>query len=359
MSKRIALLAEAGQEIGTGHLVETVALAAVCQAAGMETLIVVNVQTPEKLLSGVSGNRLIVPEFAPDVLQGIGTRLSNEGFRLAVTNFRNITNDQVTALAQTGLRLVCVDEWGRKHLDCDAVVNPSLVGSRHHYTSDNSAFRLNVGPQYLALSPEYARRHAQQRLFEGGIHSVVITMGGVDRTGATLRIADIFLSLETNVDVHIVLGAGFGWTEALERLIERNGSERWRIHHNVSNLASLFAESDAAFTAGGNTLYELSCIGTPAIVLHEDEHEQEQGLAFQAQGFGMCLGAGTAIAPQELSAALDLLNDPVIRKAQSDVGKRLVDGAGAGRICQILAELVSNDSSFPSQFGSGGLQLHQ
>lgn len=358
ISKKIALLAEAGHDIGTGHVVETAALAGVCKTAGMEPLVLINGQAPQKLLSRISGNTWTVPGFAPDVLHEIGKRLGEDGFQLAVTNFRNITNDQVSALTKAGLRVVCVDEWGRKHLDCDAVVNPSLVNARHHYTSHNSKFRVYTGPQFLALSPEYAREHPQSRRFEGGIRSAVITMGGVDRTGTTLRIIEILSSLEIGVDTHIVIGSGFPWTETLERLIEGNGSQRWQIHRNVSNLAPLFCASDAAFTAGGNTLYELACVGTPAIVLHEDEHEREQGLAFQAQGFGMWLGAGTAIAPQELSAALDLLNDPVIRKARSDAGKRLVDGAGASRIYQILAELISNDSPVSSQFGTRRLRLY-
>lgn len=342
MSVRIALLAEAGLDIGTGHFVETLALAVACQAAGMEPLIVANDKTPEMLLARISGERWIVPGFAPDVLQGTGVKLTERGVGFAVTNFRHITNDQVIALTQAGLGVVCVEEWGRKHLDCDAVVNPSIVHSRHQYTSDHPRFRLYTGPQYLALSPEYVNWHAQPRRLEGGIHSVVVSMGGVDRTGATLRIAEVLLTLGINVDTHIVVGAGFTWTDALERLVKKNGSGRWQIHRNVSNLASLFAAIDVAFTAGGNTLYELACVGTPAIVLHEDEHEREQGLAFQAAGFGMCLGAGTAVAPQEVAEALDRLSVPLVQQAQSDAGKRLVDGTGTWRICQILADLIAD-----------------
>ncbi len=358
MSERIALLAEAGHDIGTGHFLETLALTDVCQTAGMEPLVVANDGTPEMLLDRISGERWVVPTFAPDILQTMGTKLAKQGVRFAVTNFRHITNDQVSALAQAGLRIVCVDEWGKKHLDCDAVVNPSLVCSRHQYTSDHPRFWSYTGPQYLALSSEYVNRHAQPRRFEGGICSIAISMGGVDRTGATLRIIEVLLSLGTFVETHIVLGVGFRWTEPLEHLVKRNGSERWKIHRNVSNLASLFAASDVVFTAGGNTFYELACMGTPAIVLHEDDHEKEQGLAFQEQGFGVCLGAGTVLTTQKLSPALDRLNDPVVRQEHGDAGKRLVDGAGAWRICQILAELISSDSSLPSQFGTRGLQLH-
>lgn len=344
MSERIALLAEAGMDIGTGHLIETLELGIACQLAGLEPLIVVNVGTPEKLLSRISGKRWIVQGFTPDVLQGIGAKLANQGVRLAITNFRHITNNQVVALAQEGIRVVCVDEWGRKHLDCDVVLNPSLVQSRYHYTSDHPSFRLYTGTQYLALSPEFANWHAQTRRFEGEIGSVVISMGGMDRTGATLKIAQALLTLGTNVDTHIVVGAGFRWTTALQRLMQKSRSNRWRIHRNVLNLASLFAASDVAFTAGGNTLAELACVGTPAIVAYEDEHELEQGEAFEKEGFGRVIGRGISVSAETVAQTLRFFGNAEVRNTHCAAGRRLVDGRGCQRIADCIERLVDDST---------------
>lgn len=356
VSIQVAFLAEAGTDIGTGHFIETLALATACQTKGMDSLVVVNADSPRKLWDLISEEKWTVSTFSPDVLRGIGTDLVKKGACLAITNFRNVTNDQVIPLAEAGLKVVCVDEWGKKHLDCNTVVNPSLVSSRYEYTSHHPTFQLYTGPQYIVLQPEYIKWHGKRRQFVNGIGSVVIAMGGIDRTGATLAIAEALMSSEIDADVHVVVGAGFSWNERLDSLVKGKGGVRWQVHRDMSSLASLFAMSDVGFTAGGNTLYELACVGTPAVVLHEDEHEREQGLAFEAAGFGISLGAGVAVVPQELSRVLGRLSDPVLRQTQSDVGKRLVDGSGIRRICTILAKLTSDDTP---QFAGRGFELHQ
>lgn len=358
VSGTIALFAEAGPAIGTGHMIETLAVAGACHAAGIETLLVVNSETAEPLFARIRGERRVVPAFTPDSLQGIGEELVRAGVRLVVTNFAAIANAQVAALTGAGLRVVCVDERGGRRVSCDAVVNPSIVPLRHQYTSDRPGFRLYTGPSYMALVHEYAAWHARPRRFEGRIRSIVVSMGGVDRTGATLRIVES-LGSTSDLEVHIVAGAGFTRMEELRRVVEARDASRWHVHRDVASPAPLFAAGDVAFTAGGNTLYELACLGTPAIVLHEDDHEREQGLAFQERGFGVWGGAGAVVAAEALRALLDRFGDPAFRQAQSAAGRRLVDGAGARRICRILAESMTDDSTFPSKFGAGGFRLHR
>lgn len=348
MSERIALLAEAGPAIGTGHVVETLNLAGACNRIGLEPLVVVNTDTPEPLIARITSEKCVVSDFSPGVLLGVGAELARRDVCLAVTNFRFLSNNQVAALADAGLRTVCVDQWGGKHLDCNAVINASLVDARHQYTSGHPDFELYAGPEYMILSPHYARSHEQSRGFNGPIRSITVSMGGVDRTEATLRIAHALLgSGRRDLDTHIVAGAGASWTYGLERLMEKNGLDRWTIHRNMNDLASLFAASDVAFTAGGNTLYELACVGTPALVLYEDEHEQEQGLAFEAEGFGTYVGAGIAVESKQIAVALDRLDRPSVRRAQSDAGRRLVDGLGTNRICEILARCLSANPRHP------------
>jgi spore coat polysaccharide biosynthesis predicted glycosyltransferase SpsG len=351
MKADVALVAEAGPLVGTGHLVESLTIVSELQARGLRPILMVPPEAPEDLVAraGVQVERL--PALDPIVLAEVGQRLIADGVRLVVTDLREVSDDQVMALSKAGLRVTCIDEFGGRRLSCAAVINPSPVTRRHRYTSGVRGFRVYAGPKYLALSSEYIQCHSVPRHFSSGIHSVIISMGGVDRTGATLRIAEALRGYESDAERHIVMGAGFQRAGELEGLVIRAPGP-WRIHRNLPCLANLLAAADVGFTAGGNTLCELACVGTPALVLYEDEHEAEQGRAFEAKGFGFCLGAGVEVSGDSIREVIGRLEDPLLRRAQSEAGKALVDGQGASRICQIVEEHLSVDSSIAA--GSPG-----
>jgi spore coat polysaccharide biosynthesis predicted glycosyltransferase SpsG len=107
----------------------------------------------------------------------------------------------------------------------------------------------------------------------------------------------------------------------------------------------LLFEGDVGFTAGGNTLYELACVGTPALVLYEDDHEMEQGIEFQRNGFGVCLGRGVGVTKSRIWRELDKLEEPDVRETWSRKGRSVVDGQGVERVLASLSALCSNDSA--------------
>ena len=259
-----------------------------------------------------------------------------------MTDFRLVTNSQLAGLAAGGLKPYCIDELGGRPLECEAVFNPTMMEKRHHYGGAGGA-RLFKGPSYFPLAAEYARYHRQPRSFPGVLRSVAVSMGGVDRSGATLRVFAALDEWPAHVDRHVVLGGSFAWEREFDTCLSAARS-RWYVHRNPSGLAELLAASDVAITAGGNTLYELACVGTPAIVLHEDAHEEEQGNAFESRGFGRALGSGTSFEASELRTALMEFDDAAIREAHSLAGRSIVDGLGAARICEVLARDLGRDS---------------
>lgn len=337
MTADVALFAEARAAIGTGHLIETLAIAGAAGSIGVRAKIVVPADAPAKLLERAPVPVEIVPSFAPDVLGRAGRALRAEGVQLATTNMREVSNEQVMALTAAGIGVICVDELGDRRLDCLAVVNPSSVARRRRYTSTTPGFRIYGGPEYLALGGEYASRHATPRQFAGSIRSLVVTMGGVDRTRATLRIVEALADWRPAVERHVVVGAAADWEDELARLIA-TVSTTWVVHRSPPSLADLLGQADVGLTAGGNTLLEMACVGTPALVLHEDPHEEEQARALAADGFGEWLGRSVEVSAPMLHAALDRLDDSTARRAQSAAGRRMVDGQGAARITRLLAE---------------------
>ena len=352
MTADVAFLAEANQSIGTGHLVEALHLARAAEGSGLRSIVIVPRATPRRLLESHPFPVWPIESLDPQDLNRWAAQACASGVRAAVIDFRSVTNLQLTGLAAGGVKTYCIDELGGRTLECEAVFNPTIMEDRHHYGPADSA-RLFKGPSYFPLAAEYARYHRQPRSFMGALGSVTISMGGVDRSGATLRVFAALDAWPTNADRHVVLGGSFAWEQEFEELLSTSRS-RWQVHRNPSGLAELLAASDVAITAGGNTLYELACVGTPAIVLHEDAHEGEQGSAFESRGFGRAIGSGVSFEAGKLRAALMEFDNAEVREAHSLAGRAIVDGLGAARICDIvvrdlarslMSEGLSHDAS--------------
>ncbi len=116
--------------------------------------------------------------------------------------------------------------------------------------------------------------------------------------------------------------------------------ESFDLVYDIKDLSNLIYESDIIFSAGGNTLHEAACVGTPAIILWEDKHEKEQAEWFAKKGAAINLGSGVIAKEEEVMRSIDnMLSDSIRWKKMSDKGKELIDGRGLERIGKIVKQL--------------------
>lgn len=330
----LAVFTEASRKIGTGHLMESLNLVKSARKNGMDVELWVSRSSPGPLLDKIPFSYGIFSD-----VHGVVNVLKAKKFDVAVFNLRRINNSALRNLPGTGLKTLCIDELGGRTLDCDAIVNPLIVSKYRRYPASGRKARLYAGADYLAISPKFTEANDRRRDFKGVIREVSVSMGGADRSGATLNIIDALSGWRKEVRKNIILGAAFPFFFQLKKSEKVLGSLNFKIYRNVKNVVPLFLKSDVVFTAGGNTLYELACLGVPAVVLYEDEHERENGLAFQRRGFGICLGKGASVKKERILSELNKFDDPVVRNRHSIKGRELVDGRGAERILRIIKGL--------------------
>lgn len=330
----LAVFTEASDTIGTGHLIESLNLVKLARKNGLDVDCWVSRRTPKLILSKIPFSYGVFSD-----LNEARNILKTKKFDCAVFNFRKINNGILRSLAGNGLKRLCIDEFGGRRLDCDAIINPIIVDKYHPYPASGEKIKLYVGADYLSISNKFIEVRKKKRIFKGAIREVTVCMGGVDRSGATLNIIEALTQWRKEARKNIILGAGFPFLSEIKEKTKTLKSLNFRIYYNVKNVVPLFMSSDVVFTAGGNTLYELACLGTPAIVLYEDEHEKENGLAFARRGFGVCLGRGASTKKEIILSALAKFEDPGFRSRLSLKGKKIVDGKGAQRILNILEGL--------------------
>lgn len=348
----LAFVAEASQNIGTGHVVETLNLVTEASTRGMRPVIWASAETPAKLIGQGTCPVRLAANFEDVHLREIAEGIRALGIEGVVTNFRSVRNEQVVVLKQYGLRVLCIDHWGDRQLDCEVVVNPSPLERCHRYTSGAPAFQMHAGVEFLPLHSAFRSFRSEARRHEGPVRTIVMAMGGVDRSGATVQLVEAILGVRPDVTLHVAIGSGFAHRQALQVLLARRRANRVEMHESLPSLAGLLHRGDVGFTAGGDTLAELACVGTPALVGFEDPHEKEQGEAFERWGFGVCLGAGTSLDCAQLQEALVWFDDPTVRQRHCAAGKELVDGEGASRVLDIASAMLRADPAVSS--GSSG-----
>ena len=335
MKYKIVIVTEADECVASGHLKESIVLSeelAKCQYA---TALWINGDVPDEFLEGISTTYFM---YQRPIYEGINAVLSfliKEKINLVIFNLRNIANDLIRKVRQTGdIGILCIDEFGHRRLDCDIIVNPMIDQYYSQYEGEYK--RLFSGNQYLILPQRYYEWHKKDKVINTEIQKVTISMGGIDCNNTTQRIVQwIQESNPGFIEVNVVLGGGYAWEEELRQKIK---TETIHIFRNISFLDELFWDSDLAFCAGGNTLHELACIGTPAVVIPSIPHEYRNGKAFESKGFGKCYQDFSEF-ERDVSNGFYVFFNYENRKCQMEAGKACSDGGGYLRMISLIKSL--------------------
>ncbi|MCB2186166.1 MAG: hypothetical protein KQJ78_07095 [Deltaproteobacteria bacterium] len=326
--------AEAAKGIGLGHLMESLALAGELRARGAACRYLITPYAPAGEILDAAGLAWEAAPLAEGPARLAPWRAAGE--RWCVVDHRAAAWPHLAALQAQGWQVAVLDQLGGKPVICQVLVNPSLPPPWLCYDFPQGEPRLCLGPAYALLRPEFRAWRGRPPEPRRAPPRVLVTLGGVDRTGATLRVVEALAGLGPGVAKEVILGAGFAHQAALDRLAAGR-APGFSFHRAVTDLARRLARADLVISAGGNTLYEAAALGVPALVLWEDPHEALQGEAFAARGAAWNLGKGMATGLQEIREAVaHLLADPARREAMSRQGRDLVDGQGVGRLADIL-----------------------
>lgn len=329
---KILIITEANEKVASGHLMESIALYKKLVANNIEALILRNHDMPclwEKKLESIDN-----ATYSFSLCQGmeeILKHLQHNAYDVIVTDLREIQNEQLLRIKQVFQgKIICLDEWGNRFLDCHVIVNN--MADRSFWNYKDSSARIYAGMQYLILNSALKNYHEKKKVISQEIRNVVITMGGVDSNNSTKKIYDTIKEIDSIKTIHIVLGGGYRNEEKIRQSVETD--LRCVVHKDIDYLFELIYDADVAFCAGGNTMYEIACIGTPAIVVPTMPHEEINGRAFQRTGFGHVFVRDDM--KEILSFMLNF--DQKMRAQMSSCGKKLIDGNGVERVLQIILE---------------------
>jgi UDP-2,4-diacetamido-2,4,6-trideoxy-beta-L-altropyranose hydrolase len=232
-------------------------------------------------------------------------------------------------------RLVAIDDLADRFLDADTVINPSPHAKRLRYRTGPGCLLL-LGPEYALLRAPF--RDLPQREISSSVRRVLVTLGGADPAGSTPAVVAATLRALPRAEVDVVAGPLFGSMPGLETIVGR-AADRLRIHHGLSDLATLMRKADFAVSGGGQTLFELAATGLPAVAVRLAPNQESNIATLEGVtllGAGAPPDAARPDASELEDACRRLAGDHDLRVRLSRAGQALVDGRGALRAAEAI-----------------------
>lgn len=330
---------EASQQIGMGHLMESLVLAEYFMSQNRCVHFIVNPYEPCR--AELQKRGMSFTEHNIEEVDEVARCIEQKNAASLIINHRKVSLTSLERFYSKECTITVIDQLGNIPIICDLLINKAIVPEWLQYDFVKGKPRCCFGADYAILKDSVTEIRSQQKIFAKVKYTVLVSMGGVDRTGATLRIMEA-LRLLKNVRKEIVVGSGFAHWQQLQELYKEYNDPTFVISKGVDDFERRISEADLVISAGGNTLYEISCLGTPGIVLWEDPHECLQGEAFEDKGSVVCLGNGLNTPTETITESIDkLLKDVTRRENMRQCAIEMVDGFGKRRIASMIGELVS------------------
>ena len=339
---KVWIRADGNEQIGTGHVMRSLAIAEALEAAGVQVCFVMAdagaadlVKNKGKQVRVLNSRYDCMEEELPTLLEAIGEERPD----MLLVDSYFVTDrylEQLTAVTQTAY----MDDKSFHSYPVNMIINYNIYGEESLYCPrpENSL----MGVSYAPLRPEF--RDVEYAVREK-VQAVLLTTGGSDRYDLAGQILEAVLrnSREEELPIfHVVSGMFNPHYEGLCRMAE---AHPWiRIHRNVSRMADLMQECDIAITAGGSTMYELSAIGVPMISFSFVDNQEKIVETFYQKKItcfgGNYLTEGSRMPDRIAEAAQQLMQHRKLREHYSSLERHLVDGKGAARIAEEFCRII-------------------
>jgi CMP-N-acetylneuraminic acid synthetase/spore coat polysaccharide biosynthesis predicted glycosyltransferase SpsG len=234
--------------------------------------------------------------------------------------------EYVISLKKHGLTVVNFEDLGPGARHADLVVNAIYPERQllpgHHF-----------GPRYFLARSEFLVGTARE--IRSSVERVLVTFGGTDPDNLTARVLDVVgpICEDRQIAVDVILGRGYGHAKPAS-------GDAITVHDNVGNISDFMRSADVAFTSAGRTVFELALVGTPSIILAQNEREMTHLFATEANGF-VTLGLGRACPPGDLERAfVDLVEHPASRQRMRDLMQTTDLRGGRERVVRLVEDAI-------------------
>lgn len=330
---RFYIRSEGSSRVGLGHLFRTLALARKIK----ETFTIKPVfwLSGGKVAAGMvkkSGFSLKIfgPASSPQQeSKALLFNLRNGCLPVLIVDRPRLDGYENLGLKKRALLITIVNEK-RRRVAGDMVID---VFSQFRKKSFSSPGLYLSGPAYQVLREEfllYRKRYRPRKR----LRRILITFGGSDPYGATLKLIKIIPRLPTGLSFTLLIGPVFS-----HRLSAKTRPPNFKIIYSSRQMARLMSQYDLCISGFGVTAYELACLGVPTLVVGQVDRELNFISHFCRRSGAINLGSHRHLYPGKVRKAIESVRDFQVRKKMWSKARQTVDGRGLERIINAIATL--------------------
>lgn len=314
-----ALCIESSHARGMGHLFRALHLADALWTSGVRCKFLVNRHVPTLDIIAQRGHGATVVDL-DDLESGWEADLvRREDVRLWVNDRLDTPAPHAQRIKSLGLPLVTFDDRGGGA----ALADLHVAALAFDDTEALAGRQVLRGARYLILDPAIAQYRRQR----AAVDSVVVSLGGSDTYGATVKVVSLLAAQDRHATV--IVGPAFMHHEVLARVM----TPSFILKRGVPSLAEEFAHHDLAITGGGITPFEANAAGLPCIVVANEPFEVPVGLALERMGGAVFAGFHEEITPAVFARDLPIA-------AMSRAAMVHVDLEGGRRVTHAIKGLL-------------------
>lgn len=341
MAEILVIRADAGPEVGAGHLMRCLALAQAWRAAGGRVVFVVAESMPA-LAAEVAPLAEVVEIAAPvGSAQDANQTLAVAGRCAAywvVLDGHRFPPDYLLTVSSGGSRTLVIDDTASlAAFHADVVLNHNASATSRLYANRAPGARLLLGPRHTLLRESFRRYRGVARDVPQTASRVLVTLGGGDIADEVQAVLGALANVGAG-DLDVVVAAGF--TGSARDVLTRTLPSvpfKVRLAAAGEDQADLMAWAHVAVSAGGTSSLELAFMGVPSVTLVLSENQRSNAAALERAGVTIDAGIIEQVGSSRLAQTIDdLAIDRERRASMSRRGRSLVDGRGAERIVSLL-----------------------
>lgn len=366
---RILFRADAGLELGTGHIMRCLTLADALRAQGQgaEAIFVTRAHAGHVISSITARRHRVIPlpgntgqpygdHPAPpahaDWLEAdwradaAATRAALDETRadwLVMDHYALDAAWQAAALPE-GVSLLVLDDLADRPHRANVLLDQNAGREAADYAGLLPAgCDLRIGPAHALLRPEFARLRPSalaQREAQSRPETLLITMGGIDKDNATGAVLDALAQAPAAQGLRITVVMG-GSAPHLDAVRARASTMPipTEVAAGVPDMAHRMMQADLCIGAVGSAAWERCALGLPTLQVVLADNQVDAARAMAVRGLSLALPCPDA--PEfagALAAGLDQLSDPAAYRAMARAAANLTDGSGAARLTRTLLE---------------------
>lgn len=321
--KHVLFVVSGNSIVGLGHVYNTLLIAN--DILNHQITFLVDKDSEMAFNAIKSKNYPVIIQQNDDIIEDV--RLINPD--VIINDKLDTSEEYMKQLKKQNYKVVNFEDLGPGCEFADVVVNaiyPQKNALQDHY----------FGQEYFILRDEFIL--SEEKVVKADVNNILITFGGVDPNNYTEKVIRTINEYcgEENIAITVIAGFGYAKYDSIKNY------KNVIVERNISNISDYMLQSDLIFTSAGRTVYEVASIGTPAVVMGQNEREMTHFFASEEFGFSN-LGLGYEVSDEELKIEfLRLVNSFEIRNQMSNLMRQQDLKSGRKRVHKLIQNLIQN-----------------